>query len=166
VSWGTFPNVPHGLLPPVQGVGHPRRRRASTTSNPISASATPVGSGTAWGAGATLKSISRKAENGEVALSLYQTHSQEISLVILDLIMPVMNGVDTYKRLKALDPELRILPSSGYSRQKVTDKLFELGIAGFIQKPYTLKKLAKVVSQALAPAGDERPPADPAADRS
>ena len=58
------------------------------------------------------------AENGEVALTRYRAHRQEIDLVILDLIMPVMNGVETFRKLRELDPKVRVLPSSGYSHRR------------------------------------------------
>ncbi len=94
------------------------------------------------------------AENGQVALSTYEAHQQEIVLVILDLIMPVMNGVETCEGLKARDSQVRVLLSSGYSRQKITDQLFSLGASGFLQKPYTLKRLSEEVSRALQPEGE------------
>jgi two-component system cell cycle sensor histidine kinase/response regulator CckA len=88
------------------------------------------------------------AENGRVAIDLYQRNREAISLVILDLVMPVMDGPETFHRLKELDPGVRILLTSGYTREWNIDPLL-VGAAGFIPKPYDIEQLSEKLYQAL-----------------
>ncbi len=89
------------------------------------------------------------AENGQAALEVYKEHALEIDLVILDLIMPVMDGAEAYSRLREFDPDVRIVPSSGYTSEEVADKLQELGAGEFVHKPYNLKQLSAALARAL-----------------
>ena len=87
-----------------------------------------------------------EAPSGEEALELFKQKGSEIDLVLLDLIMPGLSGLQTLERLRELDPGVRVLLSSGYG-DKAGDKLPpELG---FIAKPYTLKFLSQKVAAAL-----------------
>ncbi len=83
------------------------------------------------------------AADGLQALSVF-TANRNISHVILDLTMPHLGGEETFRELRRLDPEVRIIMSSGYNEQEVTEKFAGKGLTGFIQKPYTLKALQEV----------------------
>jgi PAS domain S-box-containing protein len=86
------------------------------------------------------------ALNGYDALNIYKENSELIRLVILDLTMPVMNGIETATEMIKIKSDVKIIISSGYS-EDVVMKSFEKGtIAGFIQKPYKLQKLVNVIS--------------------
>ncbi len=85
------------------------------------------------------------AENGRVAVEMYQKKRKDISLVLLDLVMPVMDGTETFEVLKELDPNVRVLLSSGYSKDEKVEPLLNRGAIGFIQKPYEFKTLADVL---------------------
>ena len=89
------------------------------------------------------------AEHGQVAVELFRSHHKDIDIVILDLIMPTMDGPETFHRLKQLDPQVRILLTSGYARAGQLDPLI-LGAAGFLQKPYDIDQLADKLTEALA----------------
>ena len=65
--------------------------------------------------------------------------------MILDLSMPGMNGAETLRHLRALDPEVRVLLSSGYDESEVAKKLEDSRPAGFIKKPYRPEQLVKKV---------------------
>jgi signal transduction histidine kinase/CheY-like chemotaxis protein len=78
------------------------------------------------------------AENGEVALDLYKKHRDHISLIVLDMIMPVMDGEETFYALKELNPEVKILLSSGYAKDNKIEKMLSIGALGFIQKPFDI----------------------------
>jgi PAS domain S-box-containing protein len=101
---------------------------------------------------ATLGSLGYRvltARNGFDALARYEQNRGEIELVILDLIMPEMGGVETFRRIRAIDPAARVLVSSGYAGDGRLELLLAEGAAGFLQKPYRLGALAAAIRQAL-----------------
>ncbi|MBN1904730.1 MAG: response regulator [Deltaproteobacteria bacterium] len=83
------------------------------------------------------------AENGMAAIELYEEEKDRIDIVILDIIMPGMNGIETYKRLKKCNPEIKVLFSSGYSMDESSPEIMKLDTNGFIQKPYKFEKLSQ-----------------------
>ena len=89
------------------------------------------------------------AGGGSEALKIFRQDPAQFDLVILDLIMPEMNGGETYERLKKIDPRIRVLFSSGYSKDKVANEILKDACACFIQKPFDLEKLSRNVGQAL-----------------
>ena len=89
------------------------------------------------------------AAAGGQAVEIYRKRAHEIDLIILDLIMPEMNGRETYDRLKEIAPGAKVLFSSGYSKEGVADALLRDAAAGFIQKPFDMEKLSRNVRQAL-----------------
>ena len=89
------------------------------------------------------------AEDGEQALELYALEKENISLVILDLLMPRMGGKETLIRLMKSDPGIRILISSGFQQEGTVDEFIALGAKGFIQKPYLHQELGRAVADAL-----------------
>ena len=99
-----------------------------------------------------LKKIGYKvliARSGETALQLYESNKDEIDMVILDMIMPEMGGGDTYDRLKAINPDIKVLLSSGYSINGQAAEILERGCNGFIQKPFNLANLSIKIRQIL-----------------
>ena len=92
------------------------------------------------------------AGGGEETLSVYQARAQEIDLVVLDMIMPDMGGGETFDRLRAMDPGVRVILSSGYSINGKATEILDRGCRGFIQKPFNLEGLSMKIRQALDPA--------------
>jgi DNA-binding NarL/FixJ family response regulator len=80
-------------------------------------------------------------------MEILESQEHFFSIVILDLIMPVMNGEETFKRIKMFEPELPILISSGYSQDDKVNQLIQGGAAGFIQKPYGMKALNDAIKE-------------------
>ncbi|MDD2540073.1 MAG: response regulator [Desulfuromonadaceae bacterium] len=80
------------------------------------------------------------ANDGREALEAYNT-SRNISFVILDLTMPHMDGEQCFRELRTLNPDVKVIMSSGFSELEVTQKFVGKGLAGFIQKPYKLSVL-------------------------
>ena len=78
------------------------------------------------------------AANGREAIEIYQKKGNEIDLIILDLIMPGMGGEETFKRLKELNPDVKVLLASGFSDESGTHGILQRSCNGFIQKPYKL----------------------------
>ncbi len=82
------------------------------------------------------------AESGVDAIELYKSGDHDIDIVILDMIMPVMGGVETYNYLKELNPDIKVLFSSGYNIDERASDLLCLENNGFIQKPYKFENLS------------------------
>jgi PAS domain S-box-containing protein len=89
------------------------------------------------------------ARSGEKALEIYHKEKEKIDLVILDLIMPGMSGGETFKKLKQIDPQIKVLLSSGYSINGRAKELLDRGCDGFLQKPFNLGSLSKKIRQIL-----------------
>jgi len=91
------------------------------------------------------------ARNGEEALRVFREQGGAIDLILLDLTMPIMGGRECLKRLKEIDPEVRVLVSSGFSAEGTAAELLGEGALAYVQKPYDVDGLARVVRQALEP---------------
>lgn len=85
--------------------------------------------------------------SGEEAIKIYSEKKEDIWLVILDIIMPSMDGEEVFHALRAMDPQARVLLSSGYSKEDKAEELLGQGAVGFIQKPFDLKALASTLSE-------------------
>lgn len=90
------------------------------------------------------------AQDGVEAVELVQARPQAFHFVLLDLTMPRMDGRQTFQALRRLRPDLCIVLSSGYSEEETLRSFPGQGLAGFIQKPYTLKELGRTVAEAMA----------------
>ncbi len=90
------------------------------------------------------------AADGREAVAQYMEHRGKIVLVILDLTMPHMNGEEAFRALKEIDPDVRVLLSSGYAENDLAARFAGKGPAGFLQKPYTLATLREKVGEALS----------------
>ena len=88
--------------------------------------------------------------NGEQAIDLYCRRSKEIVAVVLDMAMPGMDGREVFHRLRAVNANVKVIISSGYSQDQDADDLLKLGADGFVQKPYRIAELVKVVGEAIA----------------
>ena len=89
------------------------------------------------------------AANGVEAVERYAERSTAIDLVVLDIIMPQMGGRETYERLREIDPEVRVLLSSGYSENGQAQDILATGARGFLQKPYDLRAVLRNVREVL-----------------
>jgi PAS domain S-box-containing protein len=84
------------------------------------------------------------AADGFEALEIYQQRS-DISLVILDLIMPRMDGEETYNRLHAINPTVKVIIASGYSEQELENRFAGKKVNGLLQKPFTISGLKRAL---------------------
>ena len=89
------------------------------------------------------------AADGIEAVSIYEKQKNEIDLIILDMIMPRMGGIETFERLQAVNPAVKVIISSGYSSDGHYQAVVQKGAKGFIQKPYKIDELIRMVRQAL-----------------
>ena len=89
------------------------------------------------------------ALGGKKAVELYKEKMVDFDLVALDMIMPEMNGKDTYDALKKINPAVKVLLVSGYSQNKQIDELMDQGCHGFIQKPFDIVQLSQKLREVL-----------------
>jgi CheY-like chemotaxis protein len=104
-----------------------------------------------------------QAQNGTEAVALYALHRTDIAVVVTDMAMPVMDGPATILALRTINPDVRIIGSSGQGTlsQMTTGKSNAAGLTYFIPKPYTaetlLRTLAKVLNKGSNPPMPDRP---------
>lgn len=83
--------------------------------------------------------------SGEDGIEIFKKNVESIDLILLDLVMPKKSGEETYKELKKLVPDVKVLFASGFEISEQIETWISKGNIGFIQKPYTLKKLAEKI---------------------
>ena len=89
------------------------------------------------------------ADSGKEAMEIYRNRNHEIDLVILDMIMPDMGGGETFTLMKMVNPNVRVILSSGYSLNGLASGIMKQGCKAFIQKPFTIDELSKKIRGAL-----------------
>lgn len=88
-----------------------------------------------------------EAKGGRDAVEVYKGNKDKIDMVILDMIMPDMGGSEAYDRMKEINPDVKVLLSSGYSIDSQVKKILEGGCDAFIQKPFTMKELSQCIDE-------------------
>lgn len=89
------------------------------------------------------------AKSGRQAIDKYERNQEEIDMVILDMIMPETDGGETFDNLKKLNPDIKVLLSSGYNVDGQATEILKRGCNGFIQKPFNMKQLSQKVREIL-----------------
>jgi CheY-like chemotaxis protein len=89
------------------------------------------------------------ASGGGAAMELYERHERDIKVVLLDLIMPEMDGSDVFHELKRRGSTAKIILCSGYSMNGQAGELISMGVDGFLQKPFSAESLLKALRGAL-----------------
>ncbi len=87
--------------------------------------------------------------NGFDALKIIKSKNQKIDLVILDIVMPQMNGQETFGKIRQIDPEMKVLLSSGYSKETQIEEMMERGCNGFILKPFDVATLSAKIDRVV-----------------
>ncbi len=96
------------------------------------------------------------ARDGLEAVALYRELGSSIDVVLLDLVMPRMNGKDVFFALREMDPDVRVLLSSGFARDGIASEILgEPEIMGFVQKPYRRPELLAALARALGETGTD-----------
>ncbi|MGI8991344.1 MAG: hybrid sensor histidine kinase/response regulator [Bryobacteraceae bacterium] len=88
------------------------------------------------------------AENGMEAIDIFHKSPDRISLILLDMTMPVMSGEETLRQIRKIRPEVPVILTSGFNEAEAIRRFAGKGLAGFIQKPFTSAKLAEKVKSA------------------
>jgi CheY-like chemotaxis protein len=89
------------------------------------------------------------AQDGKEAVKVYGKNQDQIDIVVLDVVMPGMGGGEAYDRMKDINPDIKVLLSSGFSIDGEASKILERGCNGFIQKPFTMKELSGEIGKIL-----------------
>ncbi|MBW2109189.1 MAG: response regulator [Deltaproteobacteria bacterium] len=89
------------------------------------------------------------AQTGQEAVEIYSAQKDQIDLLILDVVMPEMNGADVFEKVKKVDPDAKVLLSSGYTVEGRATEILDRGCDGFIQKPFQMAQLSKSIRQVL-----------------
>jgi CheY-like chemotaxis protein len=88
------------------------------------------------------------AENGKKAVELYRQHQDTIDVVLLDLVMPEMDGEQTYRALKQINPRVKVVMTSGYAPEDRPNWI-ALQENFFLQKPFQTEKLVEAIQKVL-----------------
>ena len=102
------------------------------------------------------------AKSGEEAIEVLRRNPDQIKLVLLDMIMTGLSGQKTYGLLKAINPKVRVILSSGYSFNNEAAQTMDQGCDGFIQKPFGIQELTHKIREILDRSGAVPPQALPA----
>ena len=94
--------------------------------------------------------------NGAEAVAFYRDHFSAIQVVILDMNMPKMNGLDCFRRLKEINANVKVIVSTGYGENKDRATLQTEGVRAFVQKPYRTAELANKIKELI-----QTPPGPP-----
>jgi CheY-like chemotaxis protein len=98
----------------------------------------------------TLGYTALEASGGKEAINIYKTEKDQIDLVILDMIMPDLDGGETYDKMKEVNPHVKVLLSTGYGIDGKATEILERGCDGFLQKPFSLGDLSAQIERILS----------------
>ena len=93
------------------------------------------------------------ATSGKEALEVYQANRDAIAITILDMVMPGLGGGETYDALKSMNPDVKVLLSSGYSSAGQATEILQRGCNGFLQKPFNIGALSEKIREILDSSG-------------
>jgi PAS domain S-box-containing protein len=89
------------------------------------------------------------AKDGKEAIEVYRKNRNNIDIVVLDVVMPRTGGGEAYDRMKEINPDIKVLLSSGFSIDGEASEILERGCNSFIQKPFTMKELSGEIGAIL-----------------
>ena len=90
-----------------------------------------------------------QAEDGVVALEIFQEKGDSIDCVLLDFSMPRLNGEETFRELRKIQPDVRVVLCSGYTELEILERFGEAGFAGFVKKPSPSRVLIDKLTDAI-----------------
>ena len=89
------------------------------------------------------------AVDGREALEIYRREPARFTLVLLDLTMPHMDGEETFRQLRHLNPGVKVVLMSGFNQQEAVSRFTGKGLAGFVQKPFEVGSIMAAVREAF-----------------
>lgn len=90
------------------------------------------------------------ARDGAEAIQIFESHKDEISLVLSDMGLPVHSGWEVYQRMKEIDPKVKVILATGYQSEAMKQELLALGAKDFVSKPYVWDELVKRIREVIA----------------
>ena len=90
------------------------------------------------------------ASDGPEALDTYRKHRGDIVCVVLDLTMPTMGGDEIFRELRRMDPDVRVILTSGYSEKEMLKRFADQRVFGFVAKPEPIDSVIAKLREALA----------------
>jgi CheY-like chemotaxis protein len=90
----------------------------------------------------------KTAKNGLEAITIFEENPDEIDCIILDLVMPRLAGYETFLALRIINPNIKIILTSGFSTDKIINRFKNLKYSGYLQKPFTKETLIKIITEA------------------
>ena len=89
------------------------------------------------------------AADGQFAVDFYRDHKDEIDLAIIDMVMPRLGGRECFREMKRINPNVKAILATGYSRDGAVQEILDEGMLGFTQKPYRMRDLSELVASVL-----------------
>lgn len=87
------------------------------------------------------------AKNGFEGINIFNKRHKEIDIVIMDMMMPIMNGSEAFYKMKEIDKECKVIISSGYIKNENMDLLRENGLSGYIEKPFRISEFSSLLNK-------------------
>ncbi len=89
------------------------------------------------------------AGGGEEAVEVFRQHNKEIAVVVLDIVMPDVDGREVFRVIREIDPAARVIIASGYNQERDATDLLREGASKFVQKPYRIASLVGAVGEVI-----------------
>ena len=93
-----------------------------------------------------------EASHGKEALDIFTEKKDTIDLIIMDLMMPIMDGKKTFKKMKQIKSDVKVIFATGFTEEGESEEMIAGGAIAVIEKPYRVEKLADIIRSILAPA--------------
>ncbi len=90
------------------------------------------------------------AGNGRDGVDIYQRYRKDIDLIIMDMVMPIMDGRAAFNEIRKINPKQKIFIISGYSQREDLEDMLDNGAVGFLRKPFQVKEIVEKVSEILS----------------
>ncbi|MCD6418908.1 PAS domain S-box protein, partial [bacterium] len=90
------------------------------------------------------------AVDGREAIELFRRRKYEIDLIILDVVMPQVDGYEALRRIMEIDPDAKVLMASGYAHADIVQKCMDVGAKGFIRKPFRIAEISEKIYRAIS----------------
>jgi len=90
-----------------------------------------------------------QATDGDDAVRLFAAEPDRYAVMLLDLTMPRLSGAETFRQIREIRPDARVILMSGYNEQEASGSFADKGLAGFLEKPFSTQALGEVVECVL-----------------
>jgi DNA-binding NtrC family response regulator len=90
------------------------------------------------------------AVDGHQGVEIFRRHHSEIDLVVMDMIMPNLDGKAMFEKIIKIDPDVRVIVSSGFCSSEATNSMISMGAIEFVPKPFRISELSQAVARCLS----------------